>query len=188
MYQIFEIIKLLLIPVLIVWGGFLWRIRGGAWETFLGFAPRTQSARFFTSLALAVPLSIIFVNPWLMLITVTIFLGLVSVAWGPYMVIDETIDTKTTLYRIFMMSGCGLIVVSYTYLLMAFLYTWIAALPILVAGAIFGPIYWLCYRSWFPKFEVKNLLWKHGHDWSEFYVGVVISIALLATLLIFSSN
>jgi hypothetical protein len=177
-----ELIRLLLFPILIIWGGVLWRIRGGAWETFLGFAPRTQAARFFTSLALAIPLSIIFMNPWLLLITFTIFLGLISMAWGPYMVIEESLDIKTTLYRMFMMSGCGLIVVSYTYVLLSFLYSWILALPILMAGAIFGPIYWLCYRSWFPKFEVQNLLWKDGHTWSEFYVGVTISVALFITL------
>lgn len=165
-----------------LWGAFLWRIRGGAWETFLGFVPKTQLCRFVTSLALAIPIALLFWNPWLLAITATIFLGLISVAWGPFMVIEEGLPPKETIRRIVGMSLCGFVVTSYTYALIGFLYSWIFSIPILIAGILFGPIYWLTYRSWFPKFEIKNLLWNDGHSWGEFYVGFVISFAILTSI------
>ncbi|MDE2471264.1 MAG: hypothetical protein KGL35_21650, partial [Bradyrhizobium sp.] len=68
-----------------LWGAIVWRMRGGAFAEATGINIGTQATRAACGALLAIPLAILARDPWLLLITPAITLGLMAVGWGAFM-------------------------------------------------------------------------------------------------------
>ena len=95
------ILLYILMALYIPYGAFIWRLRGGAWSTFLNIKIGTNITRLVTGVLFSLPL-ILFVglNYFLLgALTVAIPLGLILAGWGPYMnmTADGPVATKTWL-------------------------------------------------------------------------------------------
>jgi hypothetical protein len=116
--------------------------------------------------------------------TLTIFIGLAMVGWGDFMDMGNTVgkseelvspllkwmDPKKVSHDILGMSITGVIVMLPT----AILFWWLSysAFTLLVAGALFGPIY---YLSW----QINK---KQPTELAEFIVGFVVGVAICLSL------
>lgn len=78
--------SVLLSALYMVFCGFVWRLRGGAWATLLHIHMGTTVTRLVSSLLISVPLAVYW-GLWSLipLITIGMWLGLVLAGYGPFM-------------------------------------------------------------------------------------------------------
>lgn len=151
---------------------FAWRVRGGAWETLLKLPPGTTKARLACSVAMTLPLAPA-LDLWTPAAAATLFAGMALSGWGNVMDIGRNGGKR--LLEVLGMSGWGLIAVAPIVAL--YVYLGLAWQPLLLAGALFGPIYafWWNLQD-FP--EVRNF--AHGPtEWAEVSVGAALGAALM---------
>lgn len=181
---------ILALALYILWGGVVWRLRGGAFHMATGINIGTQATRLACGVLLAAPLAPL--DPRALLFAPAIFVGLTLVGWGPYMglghstsdrapgVMDPILrlrwQTETFWSDFVGLSLCGVLC-----LLPAMpvaVLTHPIAVPCLAgAGALFGLIYWLAYRLCLPTLGV----WVDDRTvWGEVGCGMVVAAALWA--------
>lgn len=168
--------------VYVVLGAVLWRFRGG------GFihTGSTQLARAVCGLGLALPLFALYGDPWLLLIAPATFMGLVFTGWGDFMDMGRTgglsnelvspllsdLDPKTVLHDVIGMSLSGIVAIAPIGLTMFILN--LPIWPIVVAGALFGPLYWMAWKI-FDRLQT---------EYAEYAVGSVVATALYMSLVL----
>ena len=166
----------LLLILYSLWGAFLWRVRGGAWETLLHLPPGTTKARLACAVAFALPLSP-FIGWHASGVALGLMAGLVFAAWGPAMDIGRVSGSR--LLDTISMTGWGLVTVAPVSLLAwGGGYIW---WPILAAGASFGVIYAV---AWWQKSSLPTIkrFAAGPTEWAESAVGFVVALALVAAI------
>lgn len=196
----------LLAALYILYAGVSWRLRGGALSYFLGVDVGTQPTRFICGLMLAAPLALWLSNWWLLLISPSLFVGLMAVGWGPFMAMnDGTPNDSPGIYSsllnwvglpigvsvwrdIIGMAICGFVVMvptaalfgALTYLHMLSMPLWYLTAP---AGIVISPIYWMWSKMPLAKVPVipHFLTYNNGSpvEWAEFTTGLWLGGALL---------
>jgi len=69
---------------------FMWRLRGGAWATFLHIYMGTTVTRFVSSFLISLPLAWYMSNWWIVPgVTIGLWFGLVLSGYGPFMGMDH---------------------------------------------------------------------------------------------------
>lgn len=168
------------------WGGFWWRIRGGAWETFLRLPPGGQKARIVPACMISLCVVLWTWNPWFLILTLTLFLGMATATWGPHMVQDDRFPFWTQMKFMVYMMGWGVVCHAYSAVFLVwYLGTFWVLLPLIVSAMCMGMFYWLCWRTWWPQPYVPRLL-DEPLAWAEFYAGAFIQVALLLAVMLFA--
>lgn len=162
------------------WAALWWRLRGSAEaDAWIDLPGGGQSARAICALMIAAPALIAGVYLAAAL-TAALFLGMVAAGWGKAMDIGRVAGRRLT--DALGMSGWGLVATMPTAaVLWWFGLSW---WPLLIAGALFGPIYALCW--WIG--DVRGLprvrlLAAGPTEWGEVFVGAVIGAALGAAMI-----
>mgnify|MGYP006286569263 CR=1 FL=1 len=75
-------LTIILSLVYILYGGVVWRLRGGAIGNIISIG--TTKTRIITMTLLTIPLVIYTFNPWYLILILTLWLGLVIAGLGPY--------------------------------------------------------------------------------------------------------
>lgn len=153
-------------------GAFAWRVRGGAWETLLGFPASTQGARAACALALSLPVAL--GDPTALLLAPALFLGMVLAGWGKVMDIGRVSGNRLT--ETVAMSAWGLIAVFPA--IGAVAWTGGEPLALVAAGMAMGPLYALC---WWLQGRLANVpgFAAGPTEWAEAAVGSVLGGALV---------
>lgn len=72
--------------IYLVFTPLIWRLRGGAWNTFFGLSLGTNTTRLLTGFLLSIPIALAMLNLWMIpVVTISITSGLMLTGWGPYM-------------------------------------------------------------------------------------------------------
>lgn len=163
-----------MIVLFAIWAGFLWRVRGGAWETLLRLPPGTTKARLATAALIAAPLAI--ADPWAAAVAPALFLGMALAGWGHAMDIGRVAGTRWG--DAAWMSGWGVVVVLPSAVVAGLLGG--VAWPLLAAGALFGPVYALAWHlprlPDIPDFAIGPT------EWAEVACGAAVGAALWCAL------
>lgn len=153
-----------------LWCGFLWRIRGGAWETLLRLPPGTTRARLATATLMAAPLMLL--TWWAPAFAAAIFVGMAMAGWGHAMDIGRVAGTRWG--DAAWMSAWGVVAVLPAAVVAGFIGG--VAWPLLAAGVLFGPVYALAWHLPrllnIPDFAIGPT------EWAEFGCGAAIGAAL----------
>lgn len=85
------LLSVLFVLLYSVYGGVVWRLRGGAIGNLIPIG--TTGTRIITMTMLAAPLALITMNYWYLLLMPHLWLGLALAGWGPFMAMGRTIVT-----------------------------------------------------------------------------------------------
>jgi len=161
----------------------MWRLRGGAWSTFLGIHMGTTVTRFVSMFFISLPLAWWFSNPWIIPVVVFgLWFGLVLAGYGRFMGMGDHahVPPPTWLYffpRLFGLKPYG---VAWDFAGMWFcgviLYGWVTLAAVLASGNCWllllipasGTAFALSYllMSWIPdaKFPVIKGFTAQVHE------------------------
>lgn len=154
--------------------GFLWRVRGGAWETLLRLPPSTIAARVATALLVAAPLAV--ASPRAVAIAPALFLGMVLAGWGHAMDIGRIAGTRWG--DAIGMSAWGVVAALPVAVVAGFLGG--PAWPLIVAGMLFGPIYALAWHL--PRLPKVPGFAAGPTEWAEAASGAALGVAIWVSL------
>jgi len=165
----------------IILNSIIWRFRGGGFfET-----GSTQLVRAIAGLAIATPLALWFVDPYIMVLAIAVFFGLVLASWGDFfdMGTNEVgksrelvsplirwLDPNSVTHDLVGMSLTGIVMVLPSVIVLGWL--GMPVLPIAVAGSLMGLVYLLSWKVWeYPK-SIGN---------AELMMGAVLATGFLLT-------
>lgn len=158
-----------------VWGALLWRVRGGAWESWLGLPPGTTRARAATAALFAAPLTIH--TWWSPVLAASIFLGMACAGWGRAMDIGRVAGTRWG--DALQMSAWGCVAVA-----PACFSVWSPVgapwWPVACAGLLFGPIYVLAWHL--PRLPHLPRIAAGPTEWAELACGAAVGAGLWVAL------
>lgn len=156
-----------------LWCGFLWRVRGGAWETLLRLPPGTTRARLATAALMALPLPLAGASAALAAgLAAATFLGMAMAGWGRAMDIGRVSGSRWG--DAVQMSGWGLVAAFPAAAVLAV--SGGAWWPMLAAGLAFGPVYALAWHL--PRLPDVPRFAAGPTEWGEFVVGCALGAAL----------
>lgn len=187
--------------IFIAYGAVVWRLRGGAWSTWLGINMGTETTRVVTGLLFAIPMALVTGSAWLLVsLTLATWLGLSIAGWGPFMTMGQhETPPKRTWIDIFPMilglaphsvawdfvgmTVCGFLL--FTPMILSFgviALSWWMALIIPVSAFLFA----LDYLLWSRASNIPSIpgFASGSTEWAEFTAGALVSIALLVTVAI----
>ncbi len=152
--------------------GFLWRVRGGAWETLLGFPAAGLVARGTVAVGMALPLLTILPVVPVIQVAAALWLGMALAGWGDAMDIGRVAGSRWG--DAIAMSAWGVVVALPAAIVTAGLGG--QAWPLLVAGVLFGPIYALAWHL--PHLPDVRGLAAGPTEWAEVACGAALGAAL----------
>lgn len=158
------------------WCGVLWRVRGGAWETLLGFPAAGLVARGTVAVAMSLPLLAVLPTVSLMQVAAPLWLGMALAGWGDAMDIGRVAGSRWG--DAIAMSAWGVVVALPAAIVAACLGG--QAWPLLLAGVLFGPIYALAWHL--PRLPDVHGLAAGPTEWAEVACGAALGVALWAAL------
>lgn len=158
-----------------IWTALWWRLRGSsAGDAWLHLPVGGQIIRATCALMIAAP-ALIAGMYLAAALAVALFVGMAAAGWGKAMDIGRVAGKRIA--DAVTMSGWGLVAVAPS--VGVFWWFGLSWWPLLIAGALFGPIYALCW--WIG--DVRGLprvrlLAAGPTEWAEVFVGAVIGAAL----------
>ncbi|MBR0643973.1 hypothetical protein [Plastoroseomonas hellenica] len=164
----------MMVAASILWAAIWWRMRGGAWETWLRLPASTIAARVASAVAIALP-SAPELGWTAGLVAIALWLGMTLAGWGDAMDIGRVEGTRWG--DAVVMSGWGLVTLSPA-IVLALLQGW-SWWPLLTAALAFGPIYAAAW--WAPRPPVLQGFAAGATEWAEVAVGATIGLALNLT-------
>ena len=193
--------------IYLVFGAIVWRLRGGAWETFTPLKFGTSVTRAITGILLSLPLFFITSNIWLVcLLALSIFTSLSVLGWGPYMDIGEHSPSNpgspswidffprlfgfqryTVSWDVIGMVACGLIMFGIDVLPFVVLsFNWYLISLAVLSGILFAVMYWFVYRvlpTSLPSIKGLVINGSQG-QWSEVIVGILVAATFLGWIML----
>ena len=179
-----------------IFGFFIWRLRGGAWSTWLGINMGTQVTRFVTGILLSLPLLLIHSTLFFpSLLILAILLGLILAGWGPFMGMGvHTITPSSTWLSIFPkllgltpqsfswdfvgMFFCGIVLILPCVLAFNALGINLWSLAIVPSFAMLFAVIYLIFSKISSLPLISNFA-SNAEEWSECGVGILISVTFL---------
>ena len=182
-----------------LWGGVVWRMRGGAFAAATGIDLGTQVTRALCGVLLALPLAGAAHDARLLMIAPAIFLGLVCVGWAPFMAYgqDANRNVQKSPFRVlprlmgiprasrwtdamgWLQIGPVCMAPSAAVLWWAHAAWWWLALP----AVGFAGVYFACdeagWRGWLPFCRAIDT----PEAWAELCMGGLIGLALGAAVM-----
>lgn len=169
---------ILLSTLYIAFAAALWRFRGGG----IHATGSTQLARAVCASLLVCPIAFMAGNLWLFLLAPALFVGMVIIGWGDFMDMGRTspkseelvsplvrwLGPASVTHDVVGMSLSGAVLLTPATIVLAFLTPYAGLL--MLAGALFGPIYWVGWK----------LSPVSGTETAEWIVGAAVGAALLA--------
>lgn len=182
-----------------LFGAFIWRLRGGAWNTLFNANMGTNTTRIVTGLLLALPVFALSHIYWLSieLLLGGITLGLIIAGWGPFMAMGNhpTLPNSTWLnffpkllglkpqsvsWDFAGMTLCGWIMFALIVAPFAILHaSWWLIPVVILSGLLFATIYLVI--SEIPTanlFVVSGFAGKDPEEWSEVVFGGALAVII----------
>lgn len=189
----------LLKVLFIAYGAVVWRLRGGAWNTWLNISMGTIATRIVTGFLFAMPMALATGSWWLLLsLTLATWLGLSIAGWGPFMTMgNHPTPPKKTWIDIFPkmlgltpgsvawdfvgMVACGVLL--FTPMVLSFgviALSWWMIPIVMIASLLFATDYLL----WSKAPQVPNVPgFASGYtEWAEVTAGALVSVLLMVTV------
>jgi len=177
----------------VLWGGLVWRLRGGAFARLSGVNLGTQGTRLSCGLLLAGPLAAVDIRA--LLFCPALAIGLSLVGWGPYMglgrstpdravgVVDPVLRVvwrkETWLSDFTGLALCGVICLAPAMPIAVWLRP-ATVICLFTAGLAFAPAYALGYALRLPTLGA----WVDDATvWGEVLVGLLVAAALWAVVI-----
>lgn len=195
------LIEVIVSMLFMLYGGMVWRLRGGAWNTWLHIKMGTVLTRIITGFLYALPMVLMTSNFWLLLtVTVGIWVGLMLAGWGPFMTMGTNMTpAKRTWIDVFPrmcglkpgtvtwdlvgMMVCGVLLFVPIVISMGVIsLSWWMVPVILCAAVAFAMIYLTCSRM--TRLPHVPGFASGFTEWAEVGVGALVSVTFLVLLFI----
>lgn len=185
---------IMLIILYVLFGGVVWRMRGGAFTTITDFNPGTDGDRVFTSIIFALPLTLI--DPvFSSIVMLGIFIGLLISGWGPFQspgIVSPGIPEESWLRWLPLELGLPIGSVSHDLVGLAEAGL-LFVLPMFLGLICIGVHAWLLLAM-SPVFAISYLIprlitlptipeFVTGQEWGEIFVGIFLALILVLVLI-----